>query len=150
MAMKIPFVSTLNPNAPFFVATVYVAAKGFSPEWWSLIQTVLRFWRVSDEGDVLPLKMKTTSWLKSWMGLADLKDGDKFLDFKEHVLEHEIALERTCTLITRMVGSRSTLQESLQPLFVHWGSLCQYVWTFFLSFPITIYSLVLLSCHSSP
>jgi hypothetical protein len=37
MAMKIPFVSTLNPNAPFFIPTVYVAAKGFSPEWWSLI-----------------------------------------------------------------------------------------------------------------
>jgi hypothetical protein len=63
--------------------------------------------------------MKTTSWLKSWMGLADLKDGEKFLDFKEHVLELEIAPERTCTLITKNGWSRSALQESLQPLFVH-------------------------------
>ncbi len=41
------------------------------------------------------------------MGLADLKDGEKFLDFKEHVLELEIAPERTCTLITRMVGLKA-------------------------------------------
>jgi hypothetical protein len=50
---------------------------------------------------------ETTSWLKSWMGLADLKDGEEFLDFKEHLLELEIAPERTCTLITRMVGLKA-------------------------------------------
>ncbi len=114
MAMKIPFVSTLNPNAPFFVPTVYVAAKGFSPEWWSVIQTSLRFWRVLDEGDVLPLTMKTTSWLKSWMGLADPEFGEEFLDFKEHVLELEIAPERTCTLITRMVGLKALCRSPLR------------------------------------
>jgi hypothetical protein len=42
-------------------------------------------------------------------GAGWLEDGDKFLDFKEHVLELEIAPERTYTLIRRMGRSRSTL-----------------------------------------
>ncbi len=38
------------------------------------------------------------------MELADFEDVEEFLDFKEHVLELEIAPERTYILITRMVG----------------------------------------------
>lgn len=31
--------STLNPNAPLFIPTVYRQVEDFSPEWWRLVQT---------------------------------------------------------------------------------------------------------------
>jgi hypothetical protein len=92
MAMKMPFVSTLNPNAPLFVPAAYLAAEDFSPEWWRLIQTSSDFeeyWMKEhlatyDEDDFMAEELD---------GLAGLEDDDEFLDFEEHVLELEIAPE---------------------------------------------------------
>jgi hypothetical protein len=92
MAMKMPFVSTLNPNAPLFVPAAYLAAEDFSPEWWRLIQTSSDFeeyWMKEhlatyDEDDFMAEELD---------GLADLEDDDEFLDFEEHVLELEITPE---------------------------------------------------------
>ncbi|KAH9550909.1 hypothetical protein CY35_10G096900 [Sphagnum magellanicum] len=92
MAMKMPFVSTLNPNAPLFVPAAYLAAEDFSPEWWRLIQTSSDFeeyWMKEhlatyDEDEFMTEELD---------GLADLEDDDEFLDFEEHVLELEITPE---------------------------------------------------------
>lgn len=37
--MAVSLSSTLNPNAPFFVPSAFLAAEDFSPEWWRLVHS---------------------------------------------------------------------------------------------------------------
>lgn len=89
MAMKMPVVSTLNPNAPLFVPAAFLAAEDFSPEWWNLVQTCPAF-REQWLRERFPEGEEQDVFAEDLNELADL---DEFLEYQEQLQAMEAAQE---------------------------------------------------------
>eukprot|EP00249_Psilotum_nudum_P009537 c21999_g1_i1 orf=620-1114(-) len=79
MAVDLPIVSTLNPNAPLFLPALFLATEDFSPEWWRLVQTApsfREFWlneRFLGDGESLDLMAEELDELAVLDDVEDLE-----------------------------------------------------------------------------